>query len=104
LFPNPRTGGPYSVQALRKIWAKVKAATKIEIELYGATRHSFASQLLNDGEDLWRVSKLMGHSTTKMTERYAHPDIESLRVSATRMTLKRIEGQYSPEKEKAGNS
>jgi hypothetical protein len=39
-----------------------------------------------------------------MTERYAHPDIESLRVSATRMTLKRIEGQYSPEKEKAGNS
>jgi hypothetical protein len=24
LFQNPRTGGPYSVQALRKIWTKVK--------------------------------------------------------------------------------
>ena len=43
----------------------------------------------------------MGHSTTRMTERYAHPDIESLRVSATRTTLKRIEAQCSPENERA---
>ena len=35
-------------------------------------RHTFASHLVQHGVDLYRVSKLMGHSSIKMTERYAH--------------------------------
>ena len=35
-------------------------------------RHTFASHLVQNGVDLYRVSKLMGHSSIKMTERYAH--------------------------------
>ena len=35
-------------------------------------RHSFASRLVEASTDLYSVSKLMGHSTIKMTERYSH--------------------------------
>jgi len=41
-------------------------------------RHTFASWLVQIGTPLYTVSKLMGHSSIKMTERYAHlaPDTQ----------------------------
>ena len=35
-------------------------------------RHTFATYLLNKGIKLEVVSKAIGHSNTKQTERYAH--------------------------------
>ena len=42
-------------------------------------RHCFATKLVREGKDLYKVQKLLGHKTPIMTQRYAHHDIESLR-------------------------
>ena len=41
-------------------------------------RHTFASWLVTEGVPLLDVSRLLGHSTVKMTERYAHLEKQSL--------------------------
>ncbi len=35
-------------------------------------RHTFASIYVMEGGDLYKLSKLMGHSTIQQTEKYAH--------------------------------
>ena len=41
-------------------------------------RHTFASWLVTEGVPLLDVSRLLGHSTVQMTERYAHLEKQSL--------------------------
>ena len=91
MFVNPRTNNHYSLDTLDRIWTKIrhKAGFDKSLRLYDATRHSFASNLVNSDSTLYKVSKLMGHSTMKMTEKYAHPDIESLKVDVQKLTLNR---------------
>jgi integrase len=45
-------------------------------------RHTFASWLVQMGKPLYTVSRLMGHSSLKMTERYAHLAPETQRAAA----------------------
>ena len=91
LFINPRTGKHYSPWSLVRIWRDVRRKANIDpnLRLYDATRHSFASQLVNSGTSLFKVSKLLGHSSTKMTEKYAHQNIESLRTDIQKLSLKK---------------
>jgi integrase len=88
VFVDPRTGGPYTENALRRIWDSIRKKTGIKsLRLYDATRHSFASQLVNTGSTLFKVSKLLGHTTTRRSERYTHPQIESLRTDLEKLSL-----------------
>ena len=47
-------------------------------------RHSCATILLASGADLYTVAKVLGHSTIKMTERYAHHQIAAQRTALER--------------------
>ncbi len=89
VFVNPNTGGPYSENNLRNIWSKVRQKANISssFRLYDATRHSFASQLVNSGSSIFKVSKLLGHSSIKMTEKYAHTNIENLKTDLKKLSL-----------------
>lgn len=44
-------------------------------------RHSCATILLASGADLYTVAKVLGHSTIKMTERYAHHQVSAQRAA-----------------------
>lgn len=89
LFINPRTQKYYSKCSLEKLWVLIrkKVGLNNDVRLYDATRHSFASQLINSGVSLLSVSRLLGHSSTKMTERYAHSDLEKLKIDVANLSL-----------------
>ena len=50
-------------------------------------RHSFCSHLVMSGVDLTTVQRLAGHSTSKVTEQYAHLAPDHLEQSTSRLDL-----------------
>ena len=76
LFPSPKTNLPQN--DVFKAWntARIKANLK-DVRMHDL-RHTFASQLVNEGRSLYEVQILLGHSNMKMTQRYAHLNNESL--------------------------
>ena len=76
---------------MQDIWDTVRDKAKIDksLRLYDATRHSFASNLVNSGSTIYKVSKLLGHSSVKMTEKYSHSEVENLRTDINKLTLNR---------------
>ncbi len=101
IFINPRTGKYYSPSALDRVWFSARQKTGIteNLRLYDATRHSFASQLVNSGTSLFKASRLLGHSSIKMTEKYAYQHIENLRTDIKKLSLNKLSAvtKLSPE-------
>ena len=60
--------------------------------VFHSLRHTFASWLVMDGVPLYTVSKLLGHASITMTERYAKLAPGGLRAAA--MRLDRITGNH----------
>ena len=64
-----------------KCWAWVRKQMGLEGDgdyVIHACRHTCASRLVNGGVDLYVVKEWLGHSTIKITERYAHLDPSKL--------------------------
>jgi integrase len=49
---------------------------------FHSCRHSYASWLIEQGQDLYTVQKLLGHKTNVMTQRYAHLSENKLKDAA----------------------
>jgi integrase len=70
VFTNPRTGQRY--RNLRQSFQKACSRAGISDFRWHDLRHTFASWHIQSGTDLYRVSRILGHSTLQMTTRYAH--------------------------------
>ncbi|TAF72112.1 MAG: site-specific integrase [Bacteroidetes bacterium] len=68
VFHGITNRGHSSINSSIRLWA-AKAGIKKRVHFHVA-RHTFATMLLTYGTDLYTVSKLLGHSDIKMTERY----------------------------------
>ncbi len=73
LFPGRLPESPISTRSIQKVFkdAKRKAGIKKPATVH-TLRHSFATHLLEAGTDIYRVQKLMGHTTPKTTAIYIH--------------------------------
>jgi len=81
LFASPKTKRPYIT--IYQSWntARTKAGLP-EVRIHDL-RHTYASALVNAKCSLYEVQMLLGHSTAKMTQRYAHLSNESLMRAAS---------------------
>jgi len=72
-FIFSKNGRPYHKQRLQRAWKPANEKANKEhgiqiIHVKNAFRHSMASQLINAGVPIEAISKMLGHSSIKMTE------------------------------------
>jgi len=70
LFPGDVEGKP--IEDIRRFWADIQKAAGLEGVRVHDLRHTFASLLVSGGMSLPMIGKLLGHSSPKTTQRYAH--------------------------------
>lgn len=70
IFPNLTTGRAYA--SIFFAWNTARRNAGLPDLRIHDLRHSFASVLVNNGVSIYDVQKLLGHSSIKTTQRYAH--------------------------------
>jgi integrase len=73
---------PFTNDRVSKLFKKVARTMRLDHDpdfTPHALRHTTASRLVMRGVDLYRVKTLLGHSSVKTTERYAHLKSDDLR-------------------------
>lgn len=94
-------GKPFSESWARKKWNEARSKAGIApITLYEGTRHSIASQAVNRGVNLYAISKFLGHTNLKQTERYSHIETNTLRQVQRQATVITIESAKCPQTKK----
>jgi integrase len=83
LFPSPRVPGK-PLENLRRAWADVCKAAKLQHVRIHDLRHTYASHLVSRGTPLATVGRLLGHTQAQTTERYAHLADDVLRAATNR--------------------
>jgi len=67
---------------LKKPWKNIREASGLADVRIHDLRHTFASHAINNGAPLELISKLLGHSQLRTTQRYAHLQNDRLRETA----------------------
>lgn len=70
---------PINFEGLKSGFQRARKAVNMEHVNFHDLRHSTASLLANAGVDLHTISKILGHSTTRMSERYSHIKVDKQR-------------------------
>jgi integrase len=67
--------------------------------VFHTLRHTYASWMVQNGEDLYTVKELLGHSTLAMTERYSHLAKDNLKNAVKRFE-DRLQAETHEDQEK----
>jgi integrase len=73
------------VFSVRASWNAILEEVGLEDFRFHDLRHTFASWLVQNGVPLADVKDVLGHSTIRMTERYAHLAPENARAAVARL-------------------
>jgi integrase len=81
---------------IAKQWDRIRKVAGLPHLRLHDLRHSFASFLVNDGRTLYEVQAILGHSTSKVTERYAHLSTTTLQAASASASAKLNGGAGKP--------
>lgn len=91
-FVFHQNGKPYSPHQVSMAFKRASKRAGIENFRFHDLRHDFASGLVQRGNDLYVIQNLLGHKDGRMTQRYAHLQIETLRKAVDSLEEKHING------------
>ena len=80
VFINKQTRRPYTT--IQKVWNRLRNAADLGHVRCHDLRHQYASMLVNSGRTLYEVQQILGHSTSKVTQRYSHLTTATLQSAA----------------------
>ncbi len=91
LFTNPRSANHYTDSALDRVWKGMLKKVGIKgLKKYDALRHSFATNLVRANTPIKKIQWLLGHTSSKTTDRYIHADLETMKVEIEKLSLKKV--------------
>lgn len=80
LFLSRQTGE--RLTSVNRVWSRLRVKAGLPHLRLHDLRHQYASFLVNNGRTIYEVQKILGHSDTKVTERYAHLSTKTLQAAA----------------------
>ncbi len=84
LFPGRDRRRPTSPETVRKVCRRAASASGLTKRVTPHTlRHSFATHLLEAGEDLRKIQLLLGHRSVASTARYTHVAVNNIHQIAS---------------------
>ncbi|MES1200224.1 MAG: site-specific integrase [Pseudomonadota bacterium] len=92
VFPGSR--GVSHLTGLRRPFIRACAAAGLSDVRIHDLRHSFASLAVANGASLFLVGKLLGHASTRTTERYAHLSSDPLHEAADLVAGTLVHGEH----------
>jgi integrase len=91
---------PLTFEGLKSGFRRAREAAEMPHVHFHDLRHSCATILLASGADLYTVAKVLGHSTIRMTERYAHHQVSAQRQALDNAFPLDCTADYTGPKEK----
>jgi len=86
VFRNPITKRGYRYKFVYRVW---KTYSGFQLDLYEA-RHSFCTQIVEDGASSMHAQYLMRHADQRSTKRYLHPTDDKTRELLNRRGLRKV--------------
>jgi integrase len=82
LFISSHGDGTQRMTTINKVWQEIRKDADLPWLRLHDLRHNYASMLVNSGRTLYEVQQILGHSDSKVTERYAHLSTATLQDAA----------------------
>ena len=82
LFISRQGDGTQRMTTISKVYQEIRKDAGLPWLRLHDLRHNYASMLVNSGRTLFEVQQILGHSDSKVTERYAHLSTKTLQDAA----------------------